>query len=107
LYAETEQSLKYLVELTVGLIFLGCPFKGSKIQQLASVVTQSLKVAGSDDGINGYLGYGSTVLLDKLDSFQRLLERNLIPYCAFIEQRKTDYGNKIYIPGLIKDLVGF
>ncbi|KAJ5297504.1 hypothetical protein N7508_007753 [Penicillium antarcticum] len=105
LYAETEQSLKYLVELTVGLIFLGCPFKGSKIQQLATVVIQSLKLAGADEGINGYLGYGSTVLLDKVDSFQRLMERNSIPFCAFIEQRKTDYGNKIYIPGLIKDLV--
>ncbi|CAG8400414.1 unnamed protein product [Penicillium salamii] len=105
MYSDSEPKFQYLVEVTVGLIFLGCPFKGSKIQEMASVVTSFLQVAGSDSGIIRDLRYGDPVLLDKIDVFQRLLERNTIPFCAFIERKETDYGKKIGLTGIWKELV--
>jgi hypothetical protein len=105
LYSDSEPKFQYLVEVTVGLIFLGCPFKGSKIQEMASLVTNALQLAGSDSGIIRDLHYGDPVLLDKINGFQRLLERNTIPFCAFIERKETDYGKKIGLTGIWKELV--
>ncbi|KAJ5779346.1 hypothetical protein N7457_007066 [Penicillium paradoxum] len=105
LYSDTEPKFKYLPEVTVGLIFLGCPFKGSRIQKMAAVATQLLQTAGSDGGIIRDLHYGDPILLDKLSAFQRLLERNTVPFCAFIERKETDYGRKIGLVGIWKELV--
>ncbi|KAJ5318775.1 uncharacterized protein N7506_011479 [Penicillium brevicompactum] len=105
MYSDSEPKFQYLVEVTVGLVFLGCPFKGSKIQEMASVVTNFLQVAGSDSGIIRDLRYGDPILLDKINGFQRLLERNTIPFCAFIERKETDYGKKIGLTGIWKELV--
>ncbi|CAG8217276.1 unnamed protein product [Penicillium olsonii] len=105
MYSDSEPKFQYLVEITVGLIFLGCPFKGSKIQEMASVVTSFLQVAGADSGIIRDLRYGDPVLLDKIDVFQRILERNTIPVRAFIERKETDYGKKIGLTGIWKELV--
>lgn len=72
---------------------------------MANLVTRFLQVAGSDAGIIRDLTYGDPILLDKVDSFRRLLERNTIPYCGFIERKLTNYGKKAKLPGFIN--IGF
>lgn len=72
---------------------------------MAVMATRVLQIAGSDGGIIRDLRYGDPVLLDKLTAFQRLLERNSVPFYAFFERKETDYGRKIGLAGIWKELV--
>ncbi|KAK8859461.1 Vegetative incompatibility protein HET-E-1 [Apiospora arundinis] len=57
LYTERESECTSILEATAGLLFLGAPFRGSKLQPLAEYATALMKPIGSRDGIVKNLGY--------------------------------------------------
>lgn len=97
--------LKYLVDLTVGVVLLGCPLKGSSMAWLSRLIAWIMSPRGSHTGIIQQLGYGNSELRDTLISFQILAKSIWMPYFCFYEQLPTDYGTKFGISGLIRGLV--
>ncbi|ORY70903.1 uncharacterized protein BCR38DRAFT_381020, partial [Pseudomassariella vexata] len=105
LNANADPELKHLVDRTVGLVFLGCPFKGSKMKGIAQLIARIMHIAGSHIGIVGALGYGDRTLRDKLNEFGKLLQRIRIPVVCFFELKDTDFGRRLGMPHLIKGMV--
>ncbi|KAI0171027.1 hypothetical protein BJ166DRAFT_517548 [Pestalotiopsis sp. NC0098] len=85
LHAEIEQKFRDLLRSTVGLLFLGTPFRGTKMKWRAKLVSDMLHTAGSHDGIIQQLGYDNPELRDKLHNFCRLREQLKIPAACFFE----------------------
>ncbi|KAH0489937.1 hypothetical protein TgHK011_001426 [Trichoderma gracile] len=105
LYANSEDTFKYLVKATVGLIFLGTPFRGTKWQPFLESVVNLKTFAGSHDGIPRELGFDEPILLDKLHGFCRLLNKLSMPASCFTELYETDYGRRYGVKGVIKGMV--
>ncbi|KAH6975574.1 vegetative incompatibility protein HET-E-1 [Ilyonectria destructans] len=89
LHANDEDKYKYLLEATVGMVFLGTPFRGTKWQPFVDSLAQLMGSAGSHRGITKELGFNEPGLLDKLHS----------------ELYKTDYGRRVGIGGVVKGMV--
>lgn len=91
--------------MTVGLVFLGTPFRGTKWQFLADSLARLMQPASSHGGIIKELGFDEPVLLDKLHNFCRLRNKLSIPVSCFSELYETDYGRRVGIGGVIKGMV--
>ncbi|KAL6855647.1 hypothetical protein J3F83DRAFT_753806 [Trichoderma novae-zelandiae] len=105
LYANSEDAFKYLLKATVGLVFLGTPFRGTKWQPLLESVVNLKAFAGSHNGIPRELDFDEPLLLDKLHGFCRLLNKLSIPASCFSELYETDYGRRYGVEGAIKGMV--
>ena len=99
--------LKYLIDLTVGVVLLGSPLRGSGMAWLTRLVAWIMSPRGSHAGIIRQLDYGNTNLRDTLIGFQRLSKETFMPSYCFYEKKRTDYGKKYGIPGLIRGMVCF
>ena len=105
LYANFEDKFRYLAEVTVGLVFLGTPFRGTKWQPFADSVAQLMQPAGSHRGIIRELNYDDPGLLDILQSFCRLLNKLSTTVSCFSELYETDYGKRFGIRGVARGMV--
>ncbi|OTA01901.1 hypothetical protein A9Z42_0022420 [Trichoderma parareesei] len=105
LYANSEDTFKYILKATVGLVFLGTPFRGTKWQPLLEAVVNLKAFAGAHNGIPRELDFDEPILLDKLHGFCRLLNKLSIPASCFSELYETDYGRRYGIKGAIKGMV--
>ncbi|RYP42870.1 hypothetical protein DL768_010174 [Monosporascus sp. mg162] len=106
LHANNEDKYKYLPEATVGLVFLGTPFRGTKWQPFANSVAQLTRPAGSHSGIIRELNFDEPMLLDKLHSFCRLRNGLSTPISCFNELYETDYGQRFGIGGVARGMIG-
>ncbi|TFB01754.1 hypothetical protein CCMA1212_006453 [Trichoderma ghanense] len=104
LYANSEDTFKYLLKATVGLVFLGTPFRGTKWQPFLESLVKLKAFAGSHNGIPRELGFDEPILLDKLHGFCRLLNKLSIPASCFSELYETDYGRRYGVEGVIKGM---
>lgn len=77
---------------TVGLVFLGSPFRGTHSQFLASAVAWVMQLAQSHDGIIKDLVYDNAVLLDNLHKLAKLIGELSIPTSCFFELKATNFG---------------
>ena len=74
--------LKYLIDVTVGVVLLGSPLRGSGMAWLTRLVAWILSPRGSHPGIIRQLDCGNTSLRDTLIGFQRLSKEVSMPiYC--------------------------
>ncbi|KAL7813521.1 hypothetical protein V8C44DRAFT_47758 [Trichoderma aethiopicum] len=105
LYANSEDTFKYILKATVGLVFLGTPFRGTKWQPFLESIVNLKAFAGSHNGIPRELGFDEPILLDKLHGFCRLLNKLSIPASCFSELYETDYGRRYGIKGAVKGMV--
>jgi hypothetical protein len=104
-YAEYNAKFKYLPRHTVGCVFLGSPFRGTQMKNIADISARFMVLAGSHRGIIKDLLCDMPTQQDKLQEFC-LLEQSLsIPLCCFFELYRTDYGKRFGIPGLFKGMV--
>ncbi len=105
LFAENEAEFRYIAEQTAGLVALGCPFRGTKMQSIADVVAKLMMLSGAHWGILRDLAYDNAVLRDKLDAFCRLQKRTSMLACCFFELYSTDYGRRFGLPGWFRGMV--
>ncbi|KAH8896678.1 pfs domain-containing protein, partial [Thozetella sp. PMI_491] len=105
LFAESEPDFQYLPKLTVGLVTLGTPFRGTKQQPLPDLIARIMEPAGAHRGIIKKLDYDNDDLEDKLDYFCRLRNRLLIPIVCFYELYPTDYGRRGGLTGVLKGMM--
>ncbi|KAJ5621527.1 TPR-like protein [Penicillium herquei] len=104
LFADKSDDYDYLPKITVGLIFLGSPFRGSKMQVYASIAAWSMTAADSHGEILQDMTYHNSVLRDRLQCFCKIREKLAIPTSCFYELFKTDYGHKVGIRGYFKGM---
>ena len=100
-------NLKYLIDLTVGVVLLGSPLRGSSMAWLSRLVAWIMSPRGSHAGIIQQLDYGDTSLCDTLIGFQRFSRETFMSTYCFYKKKSTDYGKKYGIPGLIRGMVCF
>lgn len=101
------EKYKSLPAATVGLVFLGTPFRGTKLQFLADCAERLMRLSGSEShrGIIEELSFDKPALLDTLDSFCRLRNRLSTPVSCFNELQVTDYGKRHGLGGLVTEMV--
>ncbi|KAI0886271.1 uncharacterized protein GGS22DRAFT_187509 [Annulohypoxylon maeteangense] len=105
--SDSEDEYAYLPRLVVGLIFLGTPFRGTKMQALPDIIARIMRPAGSHDGIIRDLAYEGPAAMDKLHSFCKLRNKLSTPTSCFSEKHKTNYGKRIGLTiGVFKNLLG-
>jgi hypothetical protein len=75
------------------------------MQPLANVVTTFMRPLDSHGGIIEELKFDGEIAQDVLHNFCCLRNRLFIPVSCFYELYKTDYGKKIGITGLVRDMV--
>ncbi|PWY81718.1 TPR-like protein [Aspergillus sclerotioniger CBS 115572] len=105
LFADNHDQFSYMPSVTVGLIFLGTPFRGSKMQSYANIAVQSLAMMASHGGIIQDLTYDNPALTDRLHAFCNLQRKERLPTCCFFKLRETSYGRKLGVPGWAKGMV--
>ncbi|KAK7398584.1 hypothetical protein QQX98_012040 [Neonectria punicea] len=105
LHANDDCKFKYLQEETVGLVFLGTPFRGTKWQPFLDSIARLMGPAGSHRGIIKDLGYDEPSLRDSLHSFCRLQNRLSTPVSCCCELLKTDYGRRHGVGGMVKGMI--
>ncbi|KAJ4238413.1 hypothetical protein NW757_013041 [Fusarium falciforme] len=105
LYANSEDDFKDVATSAVGIVFLGSPLSGTKLQFLPHLLTAVLSPAGSHAGIIKELAYNNTSLRDKLHSFCRMLNTLSIPTSCFFELYESDYGQRKFVGGVVKGMV--
>ncbi|KAI1214605.1 uncharacterized protein F4807DRAFT_3196 [Annulohypoxylon truncatum] len=105
LYADRTDDLKYLPLKTIGFVALGTPFRGTRMQSLAKIVSRLLSFLGSNDKVIDDLGLDNESLTEKVHEFCQLRNKLQIPSWCFIEQLESDYGEKAGVPGLFKGIV--
>ena len=104
---QNDGDLKYLIDLTVGVVLLGSPLRGSGMAWLTRLIAWIMSPRGSHSGIIRQLDYGNNSLRDTLIGFQMLSkEISMSSYC-FYEKKRTDHGTKYGMPGLIRGMVCF
>ncbi|KAI0095716.1 vegetative incompatibility protein HET-E-1 [Nemania sp. FL0031] len=96
---------KSLLDRIVGLVFLGTPFRGTKLQSFLKYLTSLMQPFGAYDGITRELYYDEPRLIDKLHYFCQLCNRLSMPVACFYELYNTDLGRSFGIGGLIKEYV--
>ncbi|EFR03715.1 vegetative incompatibility protein HET-E-1 [Nannizzia gypsea CBS 118893] len=105
LHAKSKRNLRCVVSSTAGFIFLGCPFKGSKMQWIANLAVKLLLLAGSNAGIIQVLSYRNVNLHDKLKEFCDLLRENPMTAFCFFEKYHTDFGRRFGVAGIVRAMV--
>ncbi|KAM3453872.1 hypothetical protein MY8738_009194 [Beauveria namnaoensis] len=105
LYASDDSRYESLLKTTVGLVFLGTPFRGSKWQPLADALAQLMGPAGSHSGITRELGFDEPALRDRVHRFCKLRNKLSMAVACFSELRETDYGRRLGIVGVAKGMV--
>jgi tetratricopeptide (TPR) repeat protein len=95
----------YLLQATKGFVALGAPFRGTKMQPLASFCASCMSLVGADGGVIRDLVYDNDTLRDLLHEFCQIRDRYLIPACCFFELYETDYGKRFGLPGLFRGRV--
>ncbi|KAH8645473.1 hypothetical protein BX600DRAFT_519485 [Xylariales sp. PMI_506] len=105
LHADTEAKYKNILTSTTGLVFLGTPFRGTKMKPLADVLAKLMRPVGSHDGVLKGLGYDDPDLRDSLHNFCRLGNKLNIDVSCFYELFETDYGKRFHAGGLLKGMV--
>ncbi|KAK2593246.1 hypothetical protein QQS21_009045 [Conoideocrella luteorostrata] len=105
LYADDDDRYESLLKTTVGIVFLGTPFQGTKWQPLADSLAQLMGPAGSHRGITSELGFDDAVLRDRLHRFCKLRNRLSTSVSCFSELLETDYGRRLGIAGVAKGMV--
>ncbi|KAM3464614.1 hypothetical protein MY5147_009463 [Beauveria neobassiana] len=105
LYASDDSRYESLLKTTVGLVFLGTPFRGSKWQPLADALAQLMGPAGSHSGITRELGFDEPALRDRVHRFCKLLNKLSTAVACFSELHETDYGRRLGIVGVAKGMV--
>ncbi|KAK1688658.1 pfs domain-containing protein, partial [Colletotrichum godetiae] len=95
LYANSDDAFRHIVTLTVGVVFLGSPLRGSEFQSLAEIVTWFSRFTGSHDGIVRNLAYDDENLMDTLHQFCRMRNTLSIATSCFFEIYDTDYLKKM------------
>jgi hypothetical protein len=105
LYAESEARFKWVPKVTAGLVFLGTPFRGTKLQFTADFFAKLMQPMGSHRGILKELDFDDAVLRDKTHNFCRLYVRLSIPVCCCFELYDTDYGRRFGVGGIAKGMV--
>ncbi|KAH7215413.1 hypothetical protein DER44DRAFT_820270 [Fusarium oxysporum] len=105
LYANSDNDFKDVANCTVGVVLLGSPLRGTKLQFLPRLLTAMMQPAGSHDGIIKELAYDDPGLRDKLQDFCRMLNTLSIQTSCFFELYKSDYGQRRFVPGVIKGMV--
>ncbi|OAA33893.1 pfs domain-containing protein [Beauveria brongniartii RCEF 3172] len=105
LYANDDSKYEPLVKTTVGLVFLGTPFRGSKWQPLADALAQLMRPAGSHRGMMRELGFDEPALRDSVQRFCKLCNKLSTVVACFSELRKTDFGRRLGIVGVAKGMI--
>ncbi|OWT42418.1 Pfs, NACHT, and Ankyrin domain protein [Pochonia chlamydosporia 170] len=105
LYANEDDKYACLPKATVGLVFLGTPFRGSKWQPFLNALAQLMGPAGSHRGITRELGFDEPELRDKLHRFCKLRNKLSTSVSCFSELRETNYGRRFGIAGVAKVIV--
>ncbi|KAH7124601.1 vegetative incompatibility protein HET-E-1 [Dactylonectria macrodidyma] len=105
LHANDEDKYKYLPEATVGMVFLGTPFRGTKWQPLADFLAQLMGPAGSHRGITKELSFDEPELRDRLHRFCQLRNRLSTPVSCFSELHETDYGQRFGVGRVAKGMI--
>ncbi|KAM3563054.1 hypothetical protein ARSEF4850_002521 [Beauveria asiatica] len=105
LYANDDSKYEPLVKTTVGLVFLGTPFRGSKWQPLADALAQLMRPAGSHRGIMRELGFDEPALRDSVQRFCKLCNKLSTVVACFSELRETDFGRRLGIVGVAKGMI--
>ncbi|PHH78845.1 hypothetical protein CDD80_6135 [Ophiocordyceps camponoti-rufipedis] len=100
LFANDEDSYKYLTEATAGLVFLGTPFRGTKWQPFLNGLAHLFGLADSHDGITKELGFDEPLLADRLHRFCQLRNKLNIAVSCFSETLPTDYGRRHVVKGV-------
>ncbi|MCJ1312483.1 hypothetical protein MMC25_006157 [Agyrium rufum] len=98
LWADSEPEYQYFTQITVGCLFLGCPFIGSKMQIHVRIAAFFLSPLGSQIGIIEKISYENEDLFHKLTAFCHLIRRSSLPVSCFYEVYDTDYGKRFRIP---------
>ncbi|KAM3560520.1 hypothetical protein ARSEF4850_003621 [Beauveria asiatica] len=106
LYANDDSRYESLLKTTVGLVFLGTPFQGSKWQPLADALTQLMGLASSHYGITRELGLDEPALRDRVYQFCKLRNKLSTPVACFSELHETDYRRRLGIAGVAKGIEG-
>lgn len=105
LYADRSEKYKSLVTETVGLVFLGTPFRGTKFSLIAESIAWFASRLGSHNGIIKELYFDNPALLDKLHGFCQVCNKLSMPVTCFFELYETDYGRRRALGLPIKGLV--
>ncbi|EJP62037.1 vegetative incompatibility protein HET-E-1 [Beauveria bassiana ARSEF 2860] len=105
LSANDDSKYESLVKTTVGIVFLGTPFRGSKWQPLADALAQLVGPAGSHRGITRELGFDEPALRDRVHRFCKLRNKLSTAVACFTELHETDYGRRLGIAGVAKRMV--
>ncbi|KAF2222860.1 hypothetical protein BDZ85DRAFT_281904 [Elsinoe ampelina] len=90
LFASDEAKFKPLINLVAGIIFLGSPLRGTKVQPLASFLAAVMQPVGSHRDIIDELQDDGTVLRDKHRRFCSLIKTYPILVNCFFEQYAVD-----------------
>ncbi|KAK5991902.1 Vegetative incompatibility HET-E-1-like protein [Cladobotryum mycophilum] len=99
-HANSEPEWCYLSNMTVGLIFLGSPFRGTKSQYLIDIAARIMAPMDSHRGIVKELDYDNETLRSTLNRFCRLRNRLSISVSCFFELYASDYGKRGGINGI-------
>ncbi|KAM3533495.1 hypothetical protein ARSEF1564_010352 [Beauveria bassiana] len=103
LYANDDSKYESLVKTTVGLVFLGTPFRGSKWQPLADALAQLMRPAGSHRGITRELGFDEPALRDSVHRFCKLCNKLSTAVTCFSELRKRTLVGGWGLSALLKE----
>lgn len=105
IFARNTEEYRSLLEVTVGIIALGCPFRGTKMNFVANIIASCMALAGSHRGIVKDLGYDSVALQDKRKELCRIIKSYFIPVYCFFELYSTDIGRRFGFPGILRGTV--
>ena len=80
-----------ILKSTVGIIFMGTPFRGTESAALVHIFTRVTSLfVESDTSLVNQISSGSESLKDVLYDFCLLINQSLISLFCFFEQHKTD-----------------
>ncbi|KFY98398.1 hypothetical protein V500_01689 [Pseudogymnoascus sp. VKM F-4518 (FW-2643)] len=100
IFARRQQELQYLTRTTVGCVFLGTPFRGSRTMGLFLRMGLMLR-----SGIVGNLAYDDEELADTMHEFAKLAVTTPIPVVCFYELYRSDFGTRLGLPRLFQGMV--
>ncbi|KAI1365233.1 hypothetical protein F5Y08DRAFT_304790 [Xylaria arbuscula] len=102
LFADRNKSFNHVLASTVGFMSLGTPFRGTKMQSIATKVAWLMNPMGSHDGIIKDLEQDGRQLADDVHAFCELRNRMDIPATCCFELYDSDYGKKIGLAGFAR-----
>ncbi|KAG9249645.1 uncharacterized protein F5Z01DRAFT_473127 [Emericellopsis atlantica] len=105
LYANSDEGFRSIVMATAGIVLLGSPLRGSKLQFLSQVLASLLRPAGAHDGIVRELASNDPSLRDRLHDFCRMCNTVSIPVTCLFELYESNYGKRGMIGGVLKGMV--